>query len=57
MQKHKNTADENRIVGQLIEAFGTKLIVAGLSVWVAVEAATWFKAAMAPVAVVIGSSN
>lgn len=57
MQKHKNTADENRIVGQLIETFGTKLIVAGLSAWVAVEAATWFKAAMAPVAVVIGSSN
>lgn len=54
-QDRKNrSADENRLIGMLIDGFGTKALVIAFAVWVAYEAAMFVSSSLAPIVSALG---
>lgn len=54
--KDKTNLSWQRIIGNLIDGFGTKLIVAGIAIWIAAEAYNFFTSSLAPVVAALGGN-
>lgn len=54
--KDKTNLSWQRIIGNLIDGFGTKLIVAGVAIWIAAEAYSFIGESLAPVVTALGGN-
>lgn len=54
--KDKTNLSWAQIVGKLIDGFGTKLIVAGIAIYIASEAYSFFTSSLAPVVAALGGN-
>lgn len=54
--KDKTNLSWQRIIGNLIDGFGTKLIVAGIAIWIAAEAYSFISGSLAPISQALGGN-